>query len=368
MLALPIGAQDAALQDPSTQIPNEFENLFADLPQELINRLPSSIFSEDINELSQGVREISNFSYLIQALLSTVGLSLGPCVAMLSTVCGLLLLSAVFNAIKQSFRSDTVGRAFSFLSSLVIMITILSQGYQSTESVSDYFQTLSAITKGLIPLMGGVYAMGGNLSASVASSAALSVFLAVLQEIVVKSILPFCGICMAFALMRALDPGLRLGTLSDTLKKNYTTLIAFLMMLLSAMLAAQTTLGAASDSIAMRSAKFAAGNLIPVVGGSVAELLRTVSTGVSYLRGTVGICAVLLLLLTMLPTLVRLLLVRLTWQICASVADLLGCDSEKKLLDEMASLNGYLITAVSICSSVVILACSLFIHCTSPLA
>ena len=367
MLALPIGAQDAALQDPSTQIPNEFENLFADLPQELINRLPSSIFSEDINELSQGVREISNFSYLIQALLSTVGLSLGPCVAMLSTVCGLLLLSAVFNAIKQSFRSDTVGRAFSFLSSLVIMITILSQGYQSTESVSDYFQTLSAITKGLIPLMGGVYAMGGNLSASVASSAALSVFLAVLQEIVVKSILPFCGICMAFALMRALDPGLRLGTLSDTLKKNYTTLIAFLMMLLSAMLAAQTTLGAASDSIAMRSAKFAAGNLIPVVGGSVAELLRTISAGVGYLRTTVGLCGVLLVLLFLFPMLVKLFLLRLTWQLSASFADLLGCDREKKLLEEFSSIMGYLIAAVSICSSVLLLAMILLACCATAI-
>ena len=210
--------------------------------------------------------------------------------------------------------------------------------------------------------------MGGNVTAAVASATGLSFFLTIMQEMIAKSILPFCGICMAFALMRALDPSLRLGTLSDTLKKNYTTFIAFLMMLLSAMLAAQTTLGAGSDSLAMRSAKFAASTMIPVVGGSVSDLLRTVSTGVGYLRGTVGICAVMLLILTVLPTLIELLLIRLSWQICASLADLLGCDSEKKLLDEMASLNGYLITAVAICASVVILACSLLIHCSSAFA
>jgi stage III sporulation protein AE len=186
----------------------------------------------------------------------------------------------------------------------------------------------------------------------------------VLQTFVGKSILPFCGVCLAFSAVSALDPSLRTGTLLGTVKKNYTTLLAFLMMLLLAMLSTQTVLAARGDTLAMRSAKFAASNLIPVVGGSVSELLRTVSASVGYLRGTVGICAVLLLLLTLLPTLVELLLLRLSWQIGASAADLLGCDTEKKLLDEIASLNGYLITAVSICSSVLFLSLTLLIHCT----
>ena len=139
------------------------------------------------------------------------------------------------------------------------------------------------------------------------------------------------------------------------------------MMLLLAMLSAQTTLGARSDSLAMRSMKFAAGNMIPVVGGSVSELVRTVSAGVGYLRGTVGICGVLLLILMLLPTLVELLLLRMTWQLSASLADLLGCDGQKKLLDEFASLLGYLIAAVSICSSVLMLSLTLLTHCASAI-
>ena len=92
-----------------------------------------------------------------------------------------------------------------------------------------------------------------------------------------------------------------------------------------------------------------------MVGGSVSELLRTVSAGVGYLRGTVGICGVLLLLYLLLPTVIRLFMVRLTWQLSASLADMLGCNTEKKLLEESSSLNGFLIAAVSICSSVLLL-------------
>jgi hypothetical protein len=45
----------------------------------------------------------------------------------------------------------------------------------------------------------------------------------------------------------------------------------------------------------------------------------------------------------------------------------LGCKNEQKLLDEFASLNGYLIAAVSICSSVLLLSVTLLAHCASAM-
>jgi hypothetical protein len=58
----------------------------------------------------------------------------------------------------------------------------------------------------------------------------------------------------------------------------------------------------------------------------------------------------------------------MTWQLGASLADLLGCDGEKKLLEEFASINGYLIAAVAICSSVLFFAFTIFMHCASAIA
>ena len=100
-----------------------------------------------------------------------------------------------------------------------------------------------------------------------------------------------------------------------------------------------------------------------MVGGSVSELLRTVSAGVTYLRTTLGVCAVLLILFSLVPVLLRLWLWGLCWQVSAGIADLLGCDTEKKLLDEIASLCGYLLAAACICSSVLLLSCVLLVHC-----
>lgn len=349
------------------EMPDEYSAFLDSIPTDIRPYLPDSLFSGNGESVGDAVREMSDFSYLLRTLLSLIGLRVGECVKILSSVCGLLLLSSIFSRIRTAFQSDGIGRAFSFCSTLVITVALLNCSALSLESVTGFFSTLSAMTSAALPLMGVLYAMGGNLSVAVATSSGLTLYLTLLEELIGKSILPFCGFCMALALIGALDSSLRMGTLLSTVKKNYTTALAFFMMLLLAMLASQSTLGARSDTLLMRSAKFAAGNLIPVVGGSVSELLKTVSASVGFLRGTVGICGVLLLLLTLLPTLVELLLVRLTWQLSASLADLLGCDAEKRLLDEFASLLGYLLTAVCICSSVLLLVLTLLTHCASAI-
>ena len=365
--ALRITATADTEEEDYTAIPEEYTDYLDSIPDEIRDLLPDGLFSENAESVGEAVTEMSSFSYLLSTLLDLVGLNLSDFAKTLAQITGLLLLSAVVRCIKTSFRSESVAKAFSFCTTCIITLCLISNSYTGISSVTGYFDTLSKMTSATLPLMGALYAMGGNVATAVASTAGLAAFLTVLEQLVAKSIAPFCGICMASALVSGLDPTLRTGTLISTVKKNYTTVLSFLMMLLVAMLATQTTLGARQDSLAMKSVKFAAGNWIPVVGGSVGELFKTVSTSVGYLRGAVGLSGILLLLLTLLPTLVELFLARAAWQLSASIADLLGCESEKRLLEEFSSLLGYLIAAVSITSSVLLLSFALLTHCATAL-
>ncbi len=349
-------------------MPDVYQDLLDSLPPALLERLPEGALSNKTEEVGTAVGEMSSFSYLLQTVLSLVGLRLGDCLRLLCSVVGILILSSVCRTFCASLKKPEIGRAFSFIMTLIITITLFATGFGTIESTVSYFQTLNSFTSASVPLMGSLYVMGGNAAAAVATSAGLSLFMTILEKIVGGSIVPFCGICLALALIGACEGGPRLGGILTSLKKNYTLLLSFFMMLLLAMLSSQTILGASQDTLAMRSAKFAAGSMIPVVGGSIAELLRSVSASVGYMRTSVGICGVLLLLLLMLPTLIELLLARTTWQICSSFAEILGCDGEKRLLDEFASINGYLIAAVAICSSVLFLTFTLLTHCATALA
>ena len=77
---------------------------------------------------------------------------------------------------------------------------------------------------------------------------------------------------------------------------------------------------------------------------------------------------ILLVALLLLPTLAELLLTRAILNLAATVAAVLACDGEAKLLSEMASLHGCLAAAASICAVVFVIALTLLIHSGTALS
>ncbi|MBQ2249465.1 MAG: hypothetical protein II326_04755, partial [Clostridia bacterium] len=254
LLSLGASAEESAHEEEeegfAEEMPEEFLALLDSLPEEIRALLPEGIFSQRSEEVGEAVGKMGDFFFLLEAVLSLCGMRLRDCVGLFASVMGILLLSAISKACASSLGSKRIEQAFSLCSSLVILLSLFSLSYRGFSSVSSYFSTLNGISAALLPLTGVLYAMGGNLSAATASTAGLSVFMTLTEEVVGRSVLPLCGICLAFSLISALDTAPRLGTLVASLKKNYTTAISFLMTLLLAMIGTQTTLGAKADGLA----------------------------------------------------------------------------------------------------------------------
>lgn len=340
-------------------MPPSFADVEGALDDSLAEALPDGIFSSDAEEAVDAIGELCDLQYLLGALLDAVGLRLGDAVRLLCTLVGLLLLAAVL----RQFR-DTVGgrggETFGFCLRLGLYAAIVSQSVGLVETVTTFFAQLSGLTGAFIPVMGTLYAMGGNLGQAAVSRELLLVFLSVCQYVSGVLTPPVCGICMAFSLFDAFGSRLTLTPLGETIKRWYTSLLGLITFLLTFVLSAQSILVARADSLAMKGVKYAVGSLIPVAGGAVSGTLGSVTAGVELLRGATGICGVILVALLLLPTLVHLLLFRGMLNLAKTVAALLGCDGEGRLLGEMASLYGYLAAAVAICSVTFVLALAFF--------
>jgi stage III sporulation protein AE len=165
---------------------------------------------------------------------------------------------------------------------------------------------------------------------------------------------------MAMTLPGILESGVDLSKISAFLKKSYTTVLGVLTFLLSICLSAQSLLASRADSLAMRSGRYAIGQMIPVVGGALSGSLDTLAAGVGMLRGLAGGCGVILLFLTCLPVLLQMLALRTLFDLGATLAHLLGCAPESAMLGEASSLFGYMAAAVAMCTAVFIIAVGAF--------
>ena len=355
VLILPARGEEAVT------LPEAYGDLADLLPPEVEELLPEGMLSENTEEALEATRALSDWQSLLRIFFSAIGLRLEDSVGLLCTLMGLILVAAVMGRLKEGI-GGTSGELFGFCLRLSLYTAICLQTVAVLDRVQVFFTQLTTLMGGMIPVMGVLYAIGGNAGQAAVSQEMMLVFLGVCEYVSAVVTPPVCAVCMAFSLMDAFGMRLTLSPLCGQIKRWYVSLLGLIMFLLSLALSAQSVLVGRVDSLSMRGVKYAVGNLLPVVGGAIAGTLGTVSAGVSLLRGVVGPSGILLILLLLLPTLVELLLLRATLSLAASAAEILSCDGEARLLREIASLHGYLAAAVSICSVVFLLALALLAH------
>jgi stage III sporulation protein AE len=361
---LPIAADES---EEALTMPPAYGELEEVLPHEITDLLPDGLFSEDLATSLEATRSMTEWGFLLDTLLCALGVGFSDTVGLFCSLLGMILVASVFHTFQKSVGGRS-GEMLDFCIRLGVYAAIALQTVGMVETVKTYFSRVGSLMQAMIPVMGGLYAMGGNLGEAAAGSELVLVFLSVCEYVSATVTPPVCALCMAFALMDAFGTSVSLAPLAARIKGCYTGILGLLTFLVSLALSAQSVITSRADTLGMKGIKYAVGQMLPVVGGAVAGTLGSVADGISALRGVCGVSGIILLVLLLLPALIKLLLGRFSLSLVSTVASILGCDGEAKLLTEMASLYGYLAAAVAICSVLFVLALSLLIHSGVALA
>ncbi len=347
-----------------SELPKEYYDMLGELPDEVADKLPDAMYSQSSESVGEALVELVDTENMFAFIGELAGNGIGDALGVTARLCGILVISAILSALRDSLKSDALASALRFCTSCVLFASVAGLIYEQIHMVELYFERINSLMLAMIPVTGAVWAMGGNVATAASGSGTLYVFMAVSENICAASIVPVSCICAALALCRCLSPSINLQGIASGIKKCYTFILGLIMTLLIALLSAQTALSAAADTTAARAAKMVTSSIIPVVGGSVSDTLRTVASGVQYMKSVVGVGGIAMILILLLPTLVSLLFTRLAFIISGCAAELLGCESESRLMVDLGGVWGCMIAVVSMTSVMFILAMSIFIKTT----
>ena len=333
-------------------LPDEYGDFIGSLPDEVVDSLPDPTLSDKLDDVVGAAGELSGVSYLLSALLDSFGGALGELLPTLALLFGIVILSAVCHLFASNLGG--LSAVVSFAARLSSFCAIAASAISSLSRLRDYFDSLFSAVASFLPLGAVLYASGGNLTAAASGTLTLNAILSVCQLIFTKTVIPVFSVCLSLSLLSVFDGvgGFAFQSISASIKKWYTTALAFVMMILTTALAAQTILSAKADNAAMKGMKFAASSFIPVSGGAVSSTLGTLAASVELMRGAVGVIGVAVILLLLIPIIVELALLRAIFALAAFLAGMLGCSGENKLLSDIGGLYGYL-EGVAVLSSVV---------------
>lgn len=333
------------------------------LPDELSELLPEGIWEDEGTELSEDF-SIGYFGGVFSGLLQK---ALAPTLRLTAGLLGFLLLSSLIAALRRSLKQDEKG-IFSFLTVLCLTLFLYQTVSALFTTVKSFLDELSLLVNSLLPILGAVSVAGGDLAAAGAGETSILVALTVIETVSSRWLLPILQLSFGLAIASGIGSDFELDALSRMVRNALSWIFGLLAAAISAIMTFQTAIAARSDSLSMRAVRFAVSGAIPAVGNLAGEAVATVAGSLSLVKSTVGWLGVILILLLTLPTLLSVLFTRLSVVIAIGAADLLGLPREKKFLEEMRGILGFLLTVCVISSLMFLYALTVFAKSVSAFA
>ena len=359
---LPVEAEEENLA------PDGYDDFMNSLPEDIAELLPDGMFSSDMEEIGSAVKEASSWDYIWDVIFDLIGLNIKDALKIFAQITGLLLLCSLLSMLKNTIKNESLSSILPVVSSVVIVSAILVISKEPLERINLFFEQLKTLVNTMTPMICSLYAMGGNVSTAVVQNYGMIMFLSIFENICILSLQLILGICMTLAVASAFMPNVNLKPLSDAIKKTFTFFVGLVMLIFSTVLSTQTLLASKADSLGAKTAKLFTGQIIPLVGGTVGDSLRTAGASIEYLRSTVGVGIIIVFLLLVLPTVLSVWSFRLSFVASNAVSGLLGCEREGKMISEIASIYGYILAITSICSIMLLFLMTLFVRCSSALS
>jgi stage III sporulation protein AE len=188
--------------------------------------------------------------------------------------------------------------------------------------------------------------------------------ISITDALLITCMLPLVKICMAFSCVRSVG-GSDVGGISKLIRTTFTSVTIFTMSIFMFIFSMKNVISQSADSLTIKTARFAISSFVPIVGASINDALRTVSSSLSLIKSSCGVLAILIIALIMLPIIIYLFLNKISFGILAGISRILKCDKQGEILDEASSICTYILTIVCCTCILFIFAMTIFIKTSS---
>ncbi len=318
----------------------KWEDLTDSLPEEIQGEVENMTPDKPDEAYSQ-LKESAKAEYWIDKITDAVKSALPSTLTSAVPILAVILLNAAASFILP--ESPRLTEAFSTTVKLSAAIILFSLTSGVIKKASAYLENLCGVMNLLLPVMEAVTLAGGNITESGVHSASVTLGVTIIGNFNTFVLTPLTSAMFSLSAvsMTAGDSGM--GSAVAMFRRFVNRLWQICTIFFSSLLGFQTVLAKGADNLAIKGAKFAIGSFIPVAGGILSEAYTTVREGLSFIRGVCGVGGILILALMTVPTVIPVLMYKITLSLTKTAAELLKCPSTAAFLGECAGIVDFLL-------------------------
>ncbi|MBR5447811.1 MAG: hypothetical protein IKV40_05240, partial [Clostridia bacterium] len=170
------------------------------------------------------------------------------------------------------------------------------------------------------------------------SSAGLMLYVTATEKLTEMLLVPLSGVLLSLCTVTGVFRGINISSLISGIRKLVMTLMGFSLLIYSFVMGIQSSLAKSADSLSMKTARFAIGTYVPIVGGALSDALTTITAGLTLVKRFAGSVGIVIILLTVLPTVISLFIGRLSLLLCKTAAEAVECDAAAAIIGDAESV------------------------------
>ncbi|MFD2704307.1 stage III sporulation protein AE [Salibacterium lacus] len=243
---------------------------------------------------------------------------------LMGTLLILAVLSAVLKAVQNAFETEVVNKAAYAVVFLVFIVIALNSFYLAMDYVKETVGGMVHFMIALLPLMLALLATSGA-AASSALFHPLVVFLVQSSGMLIENIiLPLLFFSAVLSIVSSLNEHIKLTKLAELLRRTAMGILAVFFTIFLGVISVQGATAAVTDGVAIRTAKFIAGNFVPVIGRVFTDAADTALGASVLLKNTVGLAGLAILFLICAFPAIKVLVISFIFHFTAALVQPLG--------------------------------------------
>ena len=308
---------------------------------ESIKSSTDSDISDKLEEFSISVRNSEGFgnitlSGIITWLTETFLNSLKAPVKMLGRIMAAALLCTIFQNISE--QGSSVSEIYNTAGILTVILSVYGCIDTAIAIITSALETLSVFMLSYIPIFASVTASAGHFAAA-GSYYGSDLFLCECIAFASKTLLmPLVSVLTAMSVTGAINPDMRLGRVSFTVKKAVQWILGILTTLFTGLLTIQSTVGTSADSLRSKAVRLTASSFIPFVGGAVSESYSAIKGSIGVIKTGTGAVGVIIIAIIVIPPIIAVIADRAAISLGKLFCEMLGLDRTAALLDELGTV------------------------------
>lgn len=242
-----------------------------------------------------------SFKKVMGLVLSAFFGSVGRYGVLFVSIAGVVLILSLFESLKSAYQNKSLDTVFAFVGGAAICSLIYQPFYGAADGLANAVGQAGDFMKALIPVFTALMASSGNAGGAAVFSAMLFLAVQLAAGIASGIMLPLVNLYMAAGVAASVSGNVNLKHVTAFLRTVVLWGTGLLLTVFSGVLALQSIVAGAADSVAKRSVKFAVSSLIPVAGGQLGDAVDAMFASARMLKsalGVFGIVAVFVILLS----------------------------------------------------------------------